>query len=326
MSEESPQVDRDLLEQLRQLASKRSEVESWLEKAEELREKTSQEIYQRVCSDYRSRLAELDEQAAPLKRSLEEQYRKLVAHREVLQSKLADVQARRDELEFRRQIGEFGDADEESAAREVEEALKKQQSEVDAIDALVGEVLEVVPEEELSAAAASAGAEGADATPSEQQDAAPAGSHTVVGSESQPPPQPEPPPTPAPNKTVIFSEGHSAPASAPAEAAPESPQAQPGGRTVVVPPAELVEDKSGQPHRLGTFMMIGRGDQAQVRLEGTGVSRKHASISFAGTGFVIKDEGSHFGTFVNDERISEQPLSDGDRVQIGEVRLVFHLR
>ena len=307
MTDEAPQIDRNVLEELRQLETKRSEVQGWLDKANELKDRTSQDIYERVCSDYRKRLADLEEQSLPLEQTLQEQYRSLLAHREVLQAQLADVQAQSDELEFRKQIGELEGDDERSSAEKVEAALQKQQSDVEAIDAVIREVLEVVPEEKLRAAAP-----------------APEAEQEPIG---EPEPTPQQEPEPAVNKTIIFGASEAAAPSSPPQ--PDQTSATPsqaGGQTMVVPPAELVEDKTGKPHRLGTVNLIGRGDQNQLRLDGTGVSRKHASITYQPPSFVIKDEGSHFGTFVNDERVTEQALADGDRVQIGEVRLVFHLR
>jgi pSer/pThr/pTyr-binding forkhead associated (FHA) protein len=40
-------------------------------------------------------------------------------------------------------------------------------------------------------------------------------------------------------------------------------------------------------------------------------------------GFVLRDLESKCGTFVNDKRIEECSLNNGDRIRIGEVQLVF---
>jgi pSer/pThr/pTyr-binding forkhead associated (FHA) protein len=39
--------------------------------------------------------------------------------------------------------------------------------------------------------------------------------------------------------------------------------------------------------------------------------------------YVIEDQGSLNGTFVNRRRIDSSPLTDGDEVQIGKYRLTF---
>ena len=42
--------------------------------------------------------------------------------------------------------------------------------------------------------------------------------------------------------------------------------------------------------------------------------------------FVIEDQGSLNGTFVNRKRVERSELSDGDEVQIGKYRFTFLLR
>ena len=53
------------------------------------------------------------------------------------------------------------------------------------------------------------------------------------------------------------------------------------------------------------------------------VSRQHAVLSSRGDSFVIEDQGSLNGTFVNRHRVESAELEDGDELQIGKYRLVF---
>ncbi len=57
----------------------------------------------------------------------------------------------------------------------------------------------------------------------------------------------------------------------------------------------------------------------------TTASRRHATITKSNGDFVIRDEGSSNGTFVNGARITEQKLSPGDEVQIGGTRFRFEV-
>jgi serine phosphatase RsbU (regulator of sigma subunit)/pSer/pThr/pTyr-binding forkhead associated (FHA) protein len=63
---------------------------------------------------------------------------------------------------------------------------------------------------------------------------------------------------------------------------------------------------------------IGRRSESDLRLSGAGVSRLHAEISCENGAWVIRDKQSRFGTFVNGQRVSEQRLSDGDRIRLGQ--------
>jgi serine/threonine protein kinase len=67
-------------------------------------------------------------------------------------------------------------------------------------------------------------------------------------------------------------------------------------------------------------IIIGRGSQAQLRLQDASVSRKHATIIRTRRGIYIRDERSSLGTFVNNQRIpSDTPvqLRSGDVIRIG---------
>jgi diguanylate cyclase (GGDEF)-like protein len=53
------------------------------------------------------------------------------------------------------------------------------------------------------------------------------------------------------------------------------------------------------------------------------ISRRHARVERMGAGYVVRDLGSTNGTFVNDARITEQPLKDGDKIRVGKSILKF---
>lgn len=68
---------------------------------------------------------------------------------------------------------------------------------------------------------------------------------------------------------------------------------------------------------------IGRGTGAGLQLDADSVSRRHARIEWTGETHKLIDLGSTNGTFVNEMRVSERELSDGDRPQIGKVLLKY---
>lgn len=68
---------------------------------------------------------------------------------------------------------------------------------------------------------------------------------------------------------------------------------------------------------------VGRSPDCDVFLDDVTVSRRHALIARAGGGFLIEDQGSLNGTYVNRRRIESVPLEDGDEIQIGKYRLIF---
>ena len=73
----------------------------------------------------------------------------------------------------------------------------------------------------------------------------------------------------------------------------------------------------------GTETIIGRGEDAAVRILGENVSRQHARINKIGGEFILEDLQSTNGTFVNTRKVASQPLRDGDLVLIGNTILKF---
>lgn len=69
------------------------------------------------------------------------------------------------------------------------------------------------------------------------------------------------------------------------------------------------------------WLVIGRGQNAEIVLSEPTLSRAHAAVGYDGSHFFVRDLESTNGTLVNGERCDERPLSDGDEIQIGRVSL-----
>jgi adenylate cyclase len=64
-------------------------------------------------------------------------------------------------------------------------------------------------------------------------------------------------------------------------------------------------------------VLIGRSPECDLILNEPGMSRKHALIQRAGDGWVIIDQGSRNGTYVNRQRVLRQAIRDGDQISPG---------
>jgi diguanylate cyclase (GGDEF)-like protein len=62
---------------------------------------------------------------------------------------------------------------------------------------------------------------------------------------------------------------------------------------------------------------IGRHTGNQIQLQGGGISRNHARITWQAGGHVLEDLQSANGTFVRGQRVTRVVLCDGDLVQLG---------
>lgn len=63
--------------------------------------------------------------------------------------------------------------------------------------------------------------------------------------------------------------------------------------------------------------VIGRQEGCQLRIPIAGVSRTHCEIRVSDGSITVKDLGSSNGTFVNQEKITEQPVAAGDLLSVG---------
>jgi pSer/pThr/pTyr-binding forkhead associated (FHA) protein len=80
------------------------------------------------------------------------------------------------------------------------------------------------------------------------------------------------------------------------------------------------EGQSQQLPLSSTRLTIGRGEQADLCLSDSGLSRIHASLNRDNQRVWVLDEGSTNGTFVNGQRVgaSGMPLKDGDQISLGD--------
>jgi len=67
----------------------------------------------------------------------------------------------------------------------------------------------------------------------------------------------------------------------------------------------------------GNALVLGRGEDCEIRINDHSVSRKHARIEPSGDGYYVVDLKSTNGTFVNDVPSAMATLKDGDYLRIG---------
>lgn len=71
-------------------------------------------------------------------------------------------------------------------------------------------------------------------------------------------------------------------------------------------------------------MVIGRQREAEIFIDDTSISRRHAEVVQKADGTaVLRDLDSKNGTFCNDEKIREKALKDGDLIRIGDAILKY---
>lgn len=82
----------------------------------------------------------------------------------------------------------------------------------------------------------------------------------------------------------------------------------------------------GMIYDLDGDVVLGRGNQAEIRLEDPFASSAHARVYEQGGILAVEDLGSTNGTYLNEELLeSPRPLHPGDRLRIGDSEFTFEV-
>jgi hypothetical protein len=92
---------------------------------------------------------------------------------------------------------------------------------------------------------------------------------------------------------------------------------------------QLVLEVNGTRHPLQPpGLVIGRGTEADLRINDPGISRRHAEIRVEAAGPSVRvqiiDLGSTNGIIVNGQKVGEADLQEGSRIEIGSTRMLVH--
>ncbi|HUT53847.1 MAG TPA: FHA domain-containing protein [bacterium] len=90
----------------------------------------------------------------------------------------------------------------------------------------------------------------------------------------------------------------------------------PGGIMVLL--RVLEGQEKGKGYQVGKVpVSLGRDALCDISINDTRLSRQHAMLFYYSPNFYFKDLGSTNGTFVNDRRIKESAIKNGDHIKIG---------
>ena len=89
-------------------------------------------------------------------------------------------------------------------------------------------------------------------------------------------------------------------------------------------PSHPILDIDGQRYLLtGPVTVIGRGSEADIIVDDSGVSRRHLEIRLTHGNAIASDLGSTNGTFVEGQRVDAVTLVDGNTLTIGRTQILF---
>ena len=343
MLEKLGEIDTTAIEELVEIKAEQELLESRLEAMEEKKGDVTDEVFDRVRADYEARLADLDEQARPLKDQARREYARLRDLHQQCEDGLRAARLDTEELRFRHDLGEFEDEEFEKQLEASEKSEEERSTELAEAERLTERFVEAFrsreeleepieepepPAEPLDEEADEEGSESdlAEAAPAEtDSDHTAAVPVQTFGDEA---PDPNAPPS-VDNPEAEADVPSSPPPPVPSDAAPgQLPPANGWEDTTVSRGGARLqlqaEDGSVEEFTLGiTPTTIGRSPDCVVHVESDSASRQHAEVYLDGRGYVVRDLGSNNGTFVNELKVTEAKLNEGDVVRIGLCKLVF---
>lgn len=307
----SPDVRKHLNETLLQKAREMREqlhvILERIDKIEESKEKIKENVYSKVATDYQTRLdesrrdflkmkEEIDSELVGLRHKEAEATRKVMEHEDTLE-----------EAQFRHELGEFSKSDFEATSSKEKAVLEQARSEQDALQGAIKQYEAIFEGEELAALLTTS-------TPI-PENLPPAADIT---DEVEPPPAAPSPNVGAGEPRAVSRHGE------PAVKSP-SPDTDRHPADSGLPPTVILYEKGKE---IGNFeikeeLSIGRSPSNEISLQEPRISRRHAVIRHSGHQYMLIDNNSSNGTYVNGEAVTEYILKPGDKLQIGSFELLF---
>lgn len=75
----------------------------------------------------------------------------------------------------------------------------------------------------------------------------------------------------------------------------------------------------------GKRVVIGRGETADIQIVDAKISREHGELSFSENAYTITDLGAQNGIIVNDNKIKQKKLNDGEKIVIGQTVFKYNV-
>jgi hypothetical protein len=317
MREELSRIDLSPIADLARIKKEEQLLAERLKSMEIRAEKVSSPVYERVRKDYETRRAALEEESRPLKEHARREYRRLQALRREVEQAVEAASFDKEEIDFRRELGEFPDGAYKERLATCEKRLAEERQDLEAVLQMKATFLDAFRSEEDLETPESASVGAASPVP-------PAG--PAPPTPPARPVIPSPPPVASPAENVIKPPppfGRSPAAAPPVAASPEPPES-----TIVLTRARLAlldGDKIAKEFPLKAGVSIlGRLALSDIHLPTPDVSRKHAQVIVGPSGVFVVDLESENGVVVNGRKVDKVQLVDGDVLTLGKQRLVFH--
>ena len=159
MATDGSPIDVSVLEALIELRKQQAQVDQFVQRAEERKDKVEAAVFTRVMADYGTRRADLEAQAAPLVTRALVEYRKLRASFDAVRATQAAARLDKEEIEFRHALGEVDDPIKDERLKDPERLIGETTDRLAGLDKQEALFAQALPGVDLEAALAAAPAE-----------------------------------------------------------------------------------------------------------------------------------------------------------------------
>ncbi len=302
-------LNQDLLKKARTIREQRDVLRERIEKIEASKGQVKENVYQKVAADYLQRLEESRKGLLAIKDEIDQELSSLYEKEKGAAGRAHVHEENIEEARFRHELGEYEKKAFQDLIAKEENLFKTVNQEQTALQGAIEQYEQIFTGEDLGEPIPSPAEPPAQPEPAEI---------TKTEVPAEPPSVPSTPPSPsvgAPEPRVANREGGVSPEP---QAAPAQAKAPAAGTILLRESGEVTGE-----FPIESQLMIGRSPTNEVVLREAKVSRKHAGILKKGEGYLLVDNKSSNGTFVNGNRVAEHMLNSGDMIQIGSYELEF---
>lgn len=285
-------LNQRLLDESLKLKEERRILKERLGKIEKTRGEVSQQVYEKVKSDYLARLEGVNNQLLTKKQDIDRELAGLYETRDKIQTNLKSHKDVLEEIQLRHQLGEYSPSEfqkhsktEADKVSRFEQVLTGVQNNIRRYETLFE------GEEDLMTPAEEGPLQISEEIDEWEKEASEASAESSKGESSENPEWME--------DTKVNAE--------------EAP------RLTITSGKQDV----GKAFPINGTLTIGRSHTNQIVLKDAKVSRQHAEIKRQGTEFLLIDLNSSNGTLVNGQKIHEHILNPNDEINVGDFVLQF---
>lgn len=84
-------------------------------------------------------------------------------------------------------------------------------------------------------------------------------------------------------------------------------------------------NKGNVYYLIGKRVVIGRGETADIQIVDAKISREHAELAFSENAYTITDLGAQNGIIVNDHKVKQKKLNEGEKIVIGQTVFKYNI-